>query len=165
MILTMQNSLIFARRGLIRKIKKQEIVVISQVNIEVLLTTNAISIGKKAFITSCHFDSHLFIKQLSQTKGTINCIPSADEEYISSSKKIKVDQYRSKNTEQIISINFEIGFIDSFKFMQTSLGNLVSNLKPDDFHNDKYHKELQLLLLTRKGVYPYDYVQSFKSFF
>ena len=101
MILTMQNTLIFTRRGLIRTIKKQEIAVISQVNIEVLLTTNAISIGKKAFITSCHFDLHLFIKQLSQTKGTINYILSADEEYISSSKEIKVDQYRSKKTEQI----------------------------------------------------------------
>ena len=50
--------------------------------------------------------------------------------------------------------------------MQTSLRNLVSNLKPDDFHNlKKYCKELKLLLLTRKGVYPYDYVQSLKSFF
>ena len=58
-----------------------------------------------------------FMKQLSLTKGTINCIPSADKEYILSSKKIKVDQYRSKKTEQIISINFEIRFIDSFKFM------------------------------------------------
>ena len=49
--------------------------------------------------------------------------------------------------------------------MQASLGNLVSNLKPDDFHNlKKYYKELQLLLLTRKGVYPYDYDQSLKSF-
>lgn len=48
--------------------------------------------------------------------------------------------------------------------MQKSLGNLVSNLKPGDFHNlKKYYKELQLLLLTRKGVYPYDYVQSLKS--
>lgn len=48
--------------------------------------------------------------------------------------------------------------------MEKSLGNLVSNLKPDDFHNlKKYYKELQLLLLTRKGVYPYDYVQSLKS--
>ena len=35
--------------------------------------------------------------------------------------------------------------------MQTSLGNLVSNLKPDDFHNlKKYYKELQLLLLPEK---------------
>ena len=47
--------------------------------------------------------------------------------------------------------------------MQTSLRNLVSNLKPADFHNlKKYYKELQLLLLTRKGVYPYDYDQSLK---
>ena len=63
MILTMQNTHI-CEAGFDKKDKKQEIVVISQVNIEVLLTTNAISIGKEAFITSFHFDSHLFIKQL-----------------------------------------------------------------------------------------------------
>ena len=50
--------------GFDKKDKKQEIVVISQVNIEVLLTTNAISVGREAFVTSFHFDSHLFIKQL-----------------------------------------------------------------------------------------------------
>ena len=50
--------------------------------------------------------------------------------------------------------------------MQTSLGNLVSNLKPDDFHNTKkFYSDSQFQLLTREGVYPYDYVQSLKSFF
>lgn len=50
--------------------------------------------------------------------------------------------------------------------MQTSLGNLVSNLKPDDFHNTKtFYSDSQFQLLTREGVYPHDYVQSLKSFF
>ena len=34
-------------------------------------------------------------------------------------------------------MNFEIRFIDSFKFLQTGLTNLVSNLQPEDFKNTK----------------------------
>ena len=57
-------------------------------------------------------------------------------------------------------INFEIRFIDSFKFLQTSLANLVGNLQPDDFHNTKEIFRKNVNLLTRKWVYPYDYVSS-----
>ena len=83
------------------------------------------------------YDAHLFIKQLSGLKGELNCIPSTEEKYISFSKKIKVDEYRSKRTGEMVSLNFEIRFIDSFKFLQTSLANLVGNLQPDDFQNTK----------------------------
>ena len=42
------------------------------------------------------YDAHLFIKQLATLPGDLNCIPSTEEKYISFSKKIKVDEYRSK---------------------------------------------------------------------
>ena len=42
------------------------------------------------------YDAHLFIKQLASLPGELNCIPSTEEKYISFSKKIKVDEYRSK---------------------------------------------------------------------
>ena len=58
---------------------------------------------------------------------------------------------------------FETRFIDSFKFIQTSLANLVSNLRPDDFHNTKEIFRQNLDLLTRKGVYPYDYISSIEK--
>ena len=58
---------------------------------------------------------------------------------------------------------FEIRFIDSFKFLQTSLANLVGNLKSDDFHNTKEIMKENIKLLTRKGVYPYDYVSSIEK--
>ena len=74
---------------------------------------------KKLLLLPVIFHNLHGVKQLSQTKGTINCIASTDEKYISFSKKIK----------QNISIIFEIRFIDSFKFMQTSFSNLVSNSK------------------------------------
>ena len=63
----------------------------------------------------------------------------------------------------MVSLNFEIRFIDSFKFLQTSLANLVGNLQPDDFHNTKEIMKDNIDLLTRKGVYPYDYVSSIEK--
>ena len=109
------------------------------------------------------YDAHLFIKQLARLPGDLNCIPSTEEKYISFSKSIKVDEYRSNKSGLMVPINFEIRFLDSFKFLQTSLANLVSNLQPDDFHNTKQVFKENVELLTRKGVYPYDYVSSFEK--
>ena len=52
----------------------------------------------------------------------------------------------------------ELRFIDSFKFMASSLDSLTSNLvhgsrKLFGFENNS---ELQYNLLTRKGIYPYE---------
>ena len=105
------------------------------------------------------YDAHLFIKQLATLPGGLNCIPSTEEKYISFSKDIKVGEYKDPSGK-VKPINFEIRFIDSFKFLQTSLANLVSNLSPDDFHNTKKAFKKNVNLLTRKGVYPYDYVSS-----
>ena len=45
--------------------------------------------------------------------------------------------------------------------MPTSLDNLVNNLPKDDFNNIKrYYKDDKLELPTRKGVYPYEYMNS-----
>ena len=107
------------------------------------------------------YDGHLFIKQLAnlRTSNGLSCIPSTEEKYISFSKSIKVGEYFSRKYDKMFSLNFEIRFIDSFKFLQTSLANLVSNLTKEDFHNTKHvMKDKNIDLLTRKGVYPYDYV-------
>ena len=106
------------------------------------------------------YDSHLFIKQLAEVKGELSCIPSTEEKYISFSKKIKVDQYNFRKNGASLPIKFEIRFIDSFKFLQTSLANLVSNLQPTDFKNLNTLFKENTPLLTRKGCYPYDYVSS-----
>ena len=55
----------------------------------------------------------------------------------------------------------QIRFINSFKFMATSLNNYINNLPKDTFNNVKrYYADDKLSLLTRKGVYPYDYMNS-----
>ena len=106
------------------------------------------------------YDSHLFIKQLAKVSGGLSCIPSTEEKYISLSKKIKVDEYFSIKMGKLLPKKFEIRFIDSFKFLQTSLANLVSNLQSTDFKNLNRVIKGNTSLLTRKGVYPYDYVTS-----
>ena len=63
------------------------------------------------------YDAHLFIKQLACLPGELNCIPSTEEKYISFSKKITFDEYKSRSTGEMISLYFEIRFIDSFKFL------------------------------------------------
>ena len=109
------------------------------------------------------YDAHLFIKQLACLPGELNCIPSTEEKYISFSKKIKVDEYKSRRTGEMVSLNFEVRFIDSLKFLQSSLANLVGNLQPEDFFNTKKIFKKNVDLLTRKGVYPYDYVSSLEK--
>ena len=63
------------------------------------------------------YDSHLFIKQLGKSHGSINCILNNDEKYISFSK-----------SQMVYDKKFEIRFIDSFKFMASSLDALCKNL-------------------------------------
>ena len=106
------------------------------------------------------YDSHLFIKQLAKVSGEVSCIPSTEEKYISFSKKIKVGEHISRKNGVTLPIKFEIRFIDSFKFLQTSLANLVSNLQPTDFKNLNRVIKENTSLLTRKGCYPYYYASS-----
>ena len=57
----------------------------------------------------------------------------------------------------------ELRFIDSYKFLQKSLANIVKNLQPDDFYITKEIFRENVDLLPRKGVYPYDYVSSIEK--
>ena len=104
------------------------------------------------------YDSHLFIKNLGFSKGNIDCIPNNEERYISFTKRIQAGSYETKvkNKQGEInleakSLHHEIRFIDSFKFMATSLDKLVNNLPKNAFNNIKRHYvEDKLSLLVRK---------------
>ena len=59
----------------------------------------------------------------------------------------------------------DLVFIDSFQFMSSSLSNVANNLPKDGFHYIK--KEFGSAihdLMTKKGVHPYDYMDSFDWF-
>ena len=112
------------------------------------------------------YDSHLFIKNLGFSEGNIDCIPNNEEKYISFSKKIQVGTYPKKALDENGDIFYEqkpiyhaIRFIDSFKFMATSLEKLVNNLPKDDCIDlGLYYSGNKYYLLARKGVYPYEYM-------
>ena len=56
-------------------------------------------------------------------------------------------------------------FIDSFQFMSSSLEKLVSNLPKESLkYTSKKFKGEKLNLMAQKGVYPYDYMDSFDKF-
>ena len=57
-------------------------------------------------------------------------------------------------------------FIDSLQFMSSSLDKLVSNLTNDAFKytSEEIKNDKKLKLMKQKGVYPYDYMDSFNRF-
>ena len=63
-------------------------------------------------------------------------------------------------------INNNLAFIDSLQFLNSKLEKLASNLSEDDFiYTKKYFTDpVQFNLMKRKGVYPYDYMDSFSKF-
>ena len=107
------------------------------------------------------YDSHFIMQQIGEIaenhaynnkKGKkqplkINAIPNNMEKYMAS------------------MLSNHLTFIDSFQFMSSSLDKLVSNLPKE---NLKYTSEeftgKKLSLMSQKGVYPYDFMDSFEKF-
>ena len=111
------------------------------------------------------YDSHLFIKKLGTPNENMDCIPNNEEKYISFSKNIKVGEYKDKKTGEVRDKTFKIRFLDSFKFLPTSLGALVNNLPKDAFNNlERYYTGEKAELIKRKGVYPYEYMNTEERF-
>ena len=109
------------------------------------------------------YDSHLFIKKLNTTMGTIDCIPNNEEKYISFSKTIKTGEYINKKGKTKNKY-FKIVFKDSMKFMASSVEALVNNLSEDDFKNlKKYFTPEEIKLLKQKGFYPYEYMDDIEK--
>ena len=72
----------------------------------------------------------------------------------------------SQNMEKYISLTVgKLKFIDSLQFTSQSLDSLVKTLEDDEF---RYLRESCISnhfgLVRRKGVYPYDYMDSFNRF-
>jgi len=101
------------------------------------------------------YDAHLFVKNLNSIgEGNIDCIPNTKEKYISFSKSIQDEEGKLKN---------KLCFLDSFKFMASSLDKLENNLKPEQFENVKKHFDVNFDMLLRKGVFPHDWFNSLEK--
>ena len=108
---------------------------------------------------------HLLLQEVGRFKRKLTVIPCNMEKYMSFSigTKKKCWDYRKK--ECVEKHKFDLRFIDSFQFMPTSLSKLVENLKQEGLSKFKYLKQeikidRNVELLTRKGVYPYNYMHS-----
>ena len=93
------------------------------------------------------YDSHLLMQAISKVEGRVSCIPNNTEKYISFS----LGQLR---------------FIDSAQFLLASLDKLVSANNPEAFQiTARYEPDHQKrTLLMRKGVYPYEFMDSWGCF-
>ena len=62
--------------------------------------------------------------------------------------------------------NIQLRFIESFRFMTSSLDKLASNLDDNQCKNlrDVCKEEGVFRLMRRKGVYPYEYMDGWKKF-
>ena len=119
------------------------------------------------------FDYDFIIKYLAREfKGSSECLGENTEKCISFTVPFK-KVINDKEIKDKIRIN------DSRRFMQDSLSNLVDNLselKTKEIDNDvlikRFYNTYQLSendinkfkLLLRKGVYPYEYMDSWKRF-
>ena len=107
------------------------------------------------------YDSHFIMQQIGEIakKHTyknkrgeechmnINCIPNNMEKYMA------------------FMLGNNLVFLDSFQFMSSSLDNLTKNLPDEAFKYTKQEfKKEQFNLMKQKGIYPYDYMDSFNKF-
>ena len=111
------------------------------------------------------YDYHFIIKELvDEFEGEFECLGENTEKYITFSAPIKkeITKKVKKGNDKITKISYKIKFIDSYRFMSTSLSNLVSNLS-EGLHNDRcidckscldymITKDEQLILLGVLGV-------------
>ena len=80
------------------------------------------------------YDYHFIIKELAEEfEGEFECLGENTEKYIIFSVPIKKETTKNDKNGKI---SYKIKFIDSCRFMSTSLSNLVSNLS-EGLHSDR----------------------------
>ena len=85
------------------------------------------------------------MQNIHKAKGNITCIPNNAEKYISFSTA-------------------QLKFLDSFKFMASSLENLVKATNKSDFKITKNEFGDKTDIILRKGVYPYEHIDCLDRF-
>ena len=115
------------------------------------------------------YDAHLFIKELGKrfNKNDIGVFAENKERYIRFSVKINVKLAGVRNEDGTeVCKNVQLRFIDSCRFMASSLDKLASNLNEDQCKDlRKFYKEDEVFRLMRcKDVYPYEYMDGWEKF-
>lgn len=95
---------------------------------------------------SC-YDGHMVIKALAAVEGQIDILPVNKEKYISFTKHIK---------DNLVQFRF----VDSYRFLASGLDKLAKDLPEYPILRSEFSNlsEEQYSLLSRKGVFPYDFI-------
>ena len=107
------------------------------------------------------YDSQLIMQQI----GKI----AKDKSYVDKNgerKDLKINAIPN-NMERYMAfmLGNNLTFIDSFQFMSSSLDKLVSNLRKEDLkYTSTAFYGCKLDLMSKKGVYPYDFMDSMEKF-
>ena len=140
-------------------------------------------------IYNASYDTHFIINQLAEEfKGKLNCIGGNMVKNITLSVPFK------KECDDGKTIAYKLRFIDSFRFMSTALTELVDNMSgnfnsielkscAENNRCEECEKTIEglvkkfpsiyefcdgdlnkFILLLRKGVYPYEYIDSWEKF-
>lgn len=101
------------------------------------------------FHNGSNYDFHLFVTELmkhTQKRGPqVKVLAKSKEEYIS----ITYGTFYNK-----------IIFLDSYRFLQKSIADLAKSMAAEDYKILGSHHHQHLDLVTQKGIYPYEYVDS-----
>ncbi len=94
---------------------------------------------------SSSYDIHFICQHLNIDNNDITVIPSTEEKYISLSKKV--------------CPKFEIRYVDTFRFMSSSLDSLAKNLTKQQFKETISHFGIDKIdLVSKKGIFCYEYI-------
>ena len=110
-----------------------------------------LKLTKKVLVTFHNlkdYNSHLIMQKISKFNVKVFVIPNGLQ------------------TNMAFTINSNLVFINSMQFMNSSLDALVKNLSDNDckYLSQEFSGNF-LKLGKQKGVYPYDYMDSFEKFF
>ena len=112
-----------------------------------------------------NYDLHHVLKSLqdTNTRNTFLVIPLNDEKFISLTRKVWIRSYTNEKGN-VYNVYEEIRFVDSCKFMNSSLDELARNLPVEKFIYLNNHfatrPEEDKALIRQKGYFPYSYVDS-----
>ena len=112
-------------------------------------------------------DAHYFIRQLGEKHNTkdIGVIAENKEMYISFNVKIDVQVVGVTNEDgKPVTMEIEIRFIDSYKFMSSGLDSLAKNLTGKQCKYLRWFYQEDFELMQCKGVSPYEHIDNWERF-
>ena len=118
-----------------------------------------------------NYDSHHLISAIGRTEEKKTAVTDKNgQAIIGKDKPVTVTDGKIsaivQNMEKLISFSWgQFRFVDSYAFLSSSLGQLVANTPKANLSITRsYIEQAKFNLITQKGVYPYEYMDSFDRF-